>query len=354
MKFLDPPSVLFLGFPCETMDGEERFLLSPPDLREIVKTVSSPSAGFIIESGYGKALGINDNDWRVISQELKGSARVFLNDAQTVYSTAHVIFKVKPPLRKELKFFRAGQILSCFLHPSGNPKLVKALKEIGVVALPFEQYVQNGVKEILDAMSRVTGPLVMERLLSDTSKNEGAVNTDQLNMGFLGGRGKVCQHAIHWALERGIGREHIYPFDLWDGDFRAETGDTYRTYAIENQEVFGKALRKVNLWVWAALKPDGTAPQLISRSDLKFMPPGTRIVDVACDEGGNGPFRKLTSHSSPSFTYEQTMVYRIPNWPGLHPELSAPPLIRAVKPLITDVLKHYPHIPQEWIYKYSA
>jgi len=92
--------------------------------------------------------------------------------------------------------------------------------------------------------------------------------------------------------------------------------------------------RQADLVIATALVPGAAAPKLISRATIKAMKPGSVIVDVAIDQGGNAETSRPTTHSQPTFIVDGVIHYCVANMPGAVPRTSTFALNNATRPFV--------------------
>src|SRR5262245_31120545 len=115
-----------IGVPKEVFPGEKRVATVPEVVPKLVKLGFS----VVVQSGAGDGASITD-------QVYADSGAMVAADAQSVWSRADIIFKVRAPAREEVQAMREGQILVSFIWPAQNPELMKELaaKKATVLAM---------------------------------------------------------------------------------------------------------------------------------------------------------------------------------------------------------------------------
>jgi alanine dehydrogenase len=98
--------------------------------------------------------------------------------------------------------------------------------------------------------------------------------------------------------------------------------------------VIGDLCRKADLVIAAALVAGAMAPKLISATMVKAMKPGSVIVDVSIDQGGNAETSHPTTHSHPTFVVDQVVHYCVANMPGAVARTSTFALNNATRPFV--------------------
>ena len=100
------------------------------------------------------------------------------------------------------------------------------------------------------------------------------------------------------------------------------------------------AVRDADLIIGAVLIPGKKAPHLITREDLKSIPDGCVIVDVAVDQGGCVETIKPTTHENPTYFVEGVLHYAVANMPGAVPRTSTLALTNATLPYAVKLANH--------------
>jgi alanine dehydrogenase len=118
-------------------------------------------------------------------------------------------------------------------------------------------------------------------------------------------------------------------------------------YAIQ------RLIRTADLVVGAVLIPAAKAPHLIRKSDLKDMPEGSVIVDVAIDQGGCFETSRPTTHSDPIYTVDGVVHYCVANMPGAVPRTSTIALTNATLPWVLRIANQSAHAIAKVDYGFS-
>jgi alanine dehydrogenase len=98
-------------------------------------------------------------------------------------------------------------------------------------------------------------------------------------------------------------------------------------------------LNRADLLIGAVLIPGARAPYLVRREDLKRMPPGAVIVDVAIDQGGCVETSRPTTHSKPTFIVHDVIHYCVTNMPGAVGRTSTYALTNVTLPYVLQLAK---------------
>ncbi len=289
----------------ETRPDERRVAASPPTVTRLVK------AGWevVIERGAGEAASFPDRDY-----ETAGGTLV---DRATAWQ-ADVVVKVRPPSLEadgtcEADAMRAGATLISFLFPAQSPELVARLASRKIVALAVDCIPRISRAQKVDALSSMAN-IAGYRAVVEAANRFGSFFTGQFTAAgkvppakvLVIGAGVAGLAAI--AAAKGMGAI-VRAFDVrpsvgdqiksLGGEFLTvtveESGEGQGGYAKEMSKEFIDAemalfraqAREVNIVITTALIPGRPAPKLWLTDMVEIMKPGSVIVDLAAENGGN-------------------------------------------------------------------
>lgn len=302
---------LTIGAPREIMPEEARVSLLP----ESVKTLMTQGARVLVEQGAGGGCDVSDADYSQAGAEL-------CVEAAELYSRADVVLKVKEPCfserygRHEVELMREGQTLITFLHPAApaNHEMVRLLRDKGVTALTLDGIPRISRAQSMDAltsMSTVAGyksVLMAANLLKTFMPMMGtAIGVIPPAQALVVGAGVAGLQAVATARRLGavVTASDIRPQALEQAaslgakvlatGVPAEEAQGAGGYAKalsgqwlkHEREVLRPAVQAADLVVLAALIPGEVAPMLVDEAAVAGMRPGSVIVDIAIDQGGN-------------------------------------------------------------------
>lgn len=325
---------MLVGVPKEIKSQENRVGLVPSSVREIIRVGSQ----VLVEQGAGLGIGISDDDYRYAGAEIVASA-------DDVFANAELIIKVKEPQPIECKRLRDGQTLFTYLHLAPDPQQTRLLMESGVTAIAYETVTElSGGLPLLAPMSQVAGRMSIQAGAHCLEMNQGG--SGMLLGGVPGvaaatvvviGGGVVGTNAVRMAmgmearvivLDRSLQRLNELDFQ-----FGSKITTVYSTAdAIEHY------VRQADLVIGAVLVPGASAPKLVTRSMLKFMRPGSVLVDVAIDQGGCFETSHPTTHQEPTYVVDNVVHYCVANMPGAVPRTSTFALNNATLPFILNIV----------------
>lgn len=303
---------MLIGVPKEIKNHEYRVGLTPAGVRELTENGHK----VIIETSAGIGVGIEDALYVNAGAEI-------MPDAESVFSKADMIIKVKEPQPPECKLLRKGQILFTYLHLAPDPIQTQLLVESGASAIAYETITDSrGGLPLLAPMSEVAGRMAIQAGAHCLEKAQGGngmllggvPGVAPAHVTVIGG-GVVGLQAARMAaglgadvtiLDRSLDRLK-YIDDLF--------GPRIKTL-YSNSETIESELTHADLVVGAVLIPGAAAPKLVTREMLKVMKPGSVLVDVAIDQGGCFETSHATTHADPTYEVDGIVHYCVANMPG--------------------------------------
>ncbi len=305
-----------IGVPRETAADEKRVATVPEVVEKLIKL------GFrvAVQSGAGDAANFTDDAFRAAGAQIA-------RDAAALWAQSDIVFKVRAPSAEEVGLLREGQTLIGFIWPAQNPDLMQQLAArkatvLAIDALP--RMLSRAQKmDALTSMAGITG----YRAVIEAAHAFGRFLTGQITAAgkippakvFIAGAGVAGLSAIGTAVGLGaIVRANDTRAEVADqvislgGEFvkveYAEEGGGGGGYAKvmsegfqqAQREMYAKQAREVDIIITTALIPGKPAPRLITAQMVQSMKPGSVIVDLAAEQGGNceltEPGRSVVKH----------------------------------------------------------
>src|SRR5215211_5203186 len=289
-----------VGVPRESREGERRVALIP----DVVRSLTGDELDVAIESGAGEAAGHPDAEYSEAGASV-GSA----NDAWS----ADVVAKVALPTPEEIGRLRSGQVLIGHLAPLTSGDTTKALAEAGVTSFAMEAIPRITRAQAMDALSSqanvagyaavLVAATQVGRFFPMMTTAAGTVAPARV---MVLGAGVAGLQAIATAKRLGA---VVTGFDIrrtaWEQiaslggrplelefipDAEAEGGYARPLTDEENEEVreaLGENAARQDVIITTALIPGRPAPLLITAGAVRGMSPGSVIVDLAGEAGGN-------------------------------------------------------------------
>ncbi|HWA36537.1 MAG TPA: Re/Si-specific NAD(P)(+) transhydrogenase subunit alpha [Burkholderiales bacterium] len=292
-----------IGVPRETAADEKRVATVPEVVEKLVKL------GFrvAVQSGAGDAANFPDETYRAAGAEI-------VADAAQLWARADVVFKVRVPSAGEVGLMHEGQTLIGFVWPAQNPDLMQQLaaRKVTVLAIDSLPRMLSRAQK-MDALTSMAG-ITGYRAVIEAAYAFGRFLTGQVTAAgkippakvFIAGAGVAGLAAIGTAVGMGaIVRANDTRAEVADqvasmgGEFvkvdyeeEGSGGGGYAKVMSEGfqaaqREMYAKQAREVDIIITTALIPGKPAPRLITAEMVRSMKPGSVIVDLAAEQGGN-------------------------------------------------------------------
>jgi NAD(P) transhydrogenase subunit alpha len=288
-----------IGVPRETAAGEKRVATVPEVVEKLIKL------GFrvAVEPGAGEAANFSDDTYRAAGAEI----------ASDVWRSADIVFKVRAPSRDEVARMREGQALVSFLWPAQNADLMQALAAKKATVLAMDSVPRISRAQKLDALSSMAN-IAGYRAVIEAAHHFGRFFTGQITAAGKVPPAKVFVIGAGVAGLAAIGAATGLGAIVRANDTRPEVGDQIKSLGGEfvpvdyveegsgtggyaklmsegfqkaQRETFAKQAKEVDIIITTALIPGKPAPKLITAEMVRSMKPGSVIVDLAAEQGGN-------------------------------------------------------------------
>jgi alanine dehydrogenase len=317
-----------IGVPKEIKTNENRVGLVPSGVHVLVGEGHS----VMVETGAGLGSGFSDQMY------ITAGATIGPN-ADATWAQADMVIKVKEPIAVEWPRMRAGLVMYTYFHFAADRPLTDAVMKSGAIAVAYETVqLPGGQLPLLTPMSEVAGRLAVqegakynEKLFGGRGVLLGGVpGVPPATVVIIGG-GVVGINAAKMAA--GLGANvTILDTSLDRLRYLDEVLPANVNTVFSNRHNILDAVRDADLIIGAVLIPGKKAPHLITREDLKSIPDGCVIVDVAVDQGGCVETIKPTTHENPTYFVEGVLHYAVANMPGAVPRTSTLALTNATLP----------------------
>jgi H+-translocating NAD(P) transhydrogenase subunit alpha len=289
-----------VAVPIEGAAGERRVALVPEVVDRLVK------AGFevVVEAGAGVAAGFPDALYEAAGASVVAGA--------AVYEGAELVVRVKPPTVAEVALLPEGSVLVSLLDALTSPELVRALAErrVSAVALELVPRITRAQKmDVLSSQATVAGYKAVLLAAARTGKFfpmlMTAAGTVPPAKVLILGAGVAGLQAIATARRLGAVVEGydvrpevkeqveslgarfvgtVLEEAVGEGGYAKEVGEETRR---KQQEMLTKHVREADVVITTAQVPGRRAPLLITREMMVGMKPGSVVVDLAAESGGN-------------------------------------------------------------------
>ncbi|MES2876944.1 MAG: Re/Si-specific NAD(P)(+) transhydrogenase subunit alpha [Pseudomonadota bacterium] len=292
-----------IGVPREIFPGEKRVATVPEVVQKLIKLGFSVA----VESGAGEAANVSDDAYRA-------AGAAVIQGAAQLWASSDIVFKVRGPTADEVALMREGSTLVSFIWPAQNPELMQQLaaRKVTVLAIDALPRMLSRAQKMdaLTSMAGVTG----YRAVVEAANAFGRFFNGQITAAgkvppakiFIAGAGVAGLAAIGTAAGLGaIVRANDTRSEVADqvkslgGEFvkveyeeEGGGGGGYAKVMSEGfqqaqREMYAKQAREVDIIITTALIPGKPAPKLITADMVKSMKPGSVIVDMAAEQGGN-------------------------------------------------------------------
>ncbi|TRL38700.1 Re/Si-specific NAD(P)(+) transhydrogenase subunit alpha [Rhizobium straminoryzae] len=293
-----------IGTPKETFAGEARVALTPDSAVQLQKL------GYecLVETGAGQAAGFSDQAYRNAGVTVVG-------DAAELFSAADVVAKVRPPLPEEIQRLDSGKTLISFFYPAQNAALLEQAKEKGANVIAMDMVPRISRAQKMDALSSMAN-IAGYRAVIEAGNNFGRFFTGQVTAAgkippakvLVIGAGvaglaaigtSVSLGAITYAFDvrpevaeqiESMGAEFVFlEFEASQdgaatGGYAAPSSPEFREKQLAK---FRELAPEIDIVITTALIPGRDAPKLWLADMVAAMKPGSVIVDLAAERGGN-------------------------------------------------------------------
>src|SRR6185436_17988209 len=288
-----------IGVPRETAAGEKRVATVP----EVVEKLIQLGFRVAVQSGAGEAANFSDDVYRAAGAEIVAD----------VWPGADIVFKVRAPSTAEVERMRPGSTLVSFLWPAKNPELMRALAARKLTVLAMDSVPRLSRAQKLDALSSMAN-IAGYRAVIEAAHHFGRFFSGQITAAGKVPPAKVFIIGAGVAGLAAIGAASGLGAIVRANDTRPEVADQIKSLGGEyvgvdyqeegtgtggyakvmsegfqkaQREVFAKQAKEVDVIITTALVPGKPAPKLISAEMVRSMKPGSVIVDLAAEQGGN-------------------------------------------------------------------
>ncbi len=294
-----------IGAAKEIFEGEARVAMTPDSVLQLGKLGHS----CVIETGAGVRAGFSDASYTAAGADV-------VKTAAALFKAADVVVKVRGPEEKEVKLLREGQTLISFFWPAQNPDLLEAVKARGATVVAMDMVPRISRAQKMDALSSMAN-IAGYRAVIEAGGNFGRFFTGQVTAAgkvppakvLIVGAGVAGLAAIGTSTSLGamtyafdvrpevaeqiesMGAEFVY-LDFAEGQTDgAATGGYAAPSSPEFREAQLKKFRELapqmDIVITTALIPGRPAPKLWLADMVAMMKPGSVVVDLAAERGGN-------------------------------------------------------------------
>src|SRR4029079_19774846 len=284
--------------------GEPRVAATP----ETVKKIKALGADVVVQHDAGLKSGILDSDYQADGATIVPTAQAAAGDAD-------IVLRVRRPSEAETRSYKKGALVIGIMDPFGNEAALNAMAKTGIAAFAMELLPRITRAQVMDVLSSQAN-LAGYRAVIDAAEKYGrafpmmmtAAGTVPAARVFVMGAGVAGLQAI--ATSRRVGavvsatdvrpaaKEQVESLGakfiaVVDEEFKqAETAAGYAKemsaeYKAKQAALVAEHIKKQDIVITTALIPGRPAPRLISAEMVRSMRPGSVIVDLAVERGGN-------------------------------------------------------------------
>ncbi len=300
---------MIVGVPKETYPGERRVALTPA----VVPLLAKAGLEVVLEAGAGEQAGYPD------AQYQEKGAKI-LPDRGSVFSQSDIIVQVlchganDKTGTADLSLMRKGQVLIGFLRPLGSPDSVQQVAETGVSAYAVELMPRTTRAQSMDALSSMASiagykavTVVADELPRIFPMMTTAAGTITPSRILVIGAGVAGLQAIATAKRLGA---VVFAYDVRPAvkeqiqslggrfvELPLETGNAQdaggyakaqdEAFYAKQRELLGNVIAESDAVITTAAIPGKKAPVLVTEAMVKRMPPGSIILDLVAERGGN-------------------------------------------------------------------
>jgi H+-translocating NAD(P) transhydrogenase subunit alpha len=297
-----------IGVPKEVHAGEQRVALTPETAGRIQKL------GFdiCVEAGAGAAAQFSDDSYRAAGVEVVG-------DTKKLWADSDIVLKVRQPEAHpglgvdETELLRDGATLISFIWPAQNPELLEKLNARNATAIAMDAVPRISRAQKLDALSSMAN-IAGYRAVVEAANNFGRFFTGQITAAGKVPPAKVMVIGAGVAGLAAIGAARSMGAIVRAFDTRLEVKQQVESMGAEflemefeedgsggggyakvmseefikaEMELFAEQAKDVDIIITTALIPGRPAPKLITAAMVESMKPGSVVVDLAAEQGGN-------------------------------------------------------------------
>jgi NAD(P) transhydrogenase subunit alpha len=292
---------MICGVAKETVEGERRVALVPESISRLKQMT------VVVEHNAGGEAGFPDSSYEA------AGARV-VPDSKALYQEADLVVKIRPPSPSEAARFREGGALVSYLYPLNNLEAMRKLAERGVTAFALDLMPRISRAQAMDTLSSQANLAgyravtlaadALPKLFPLMMTAAGTIAPAKvfvLGAGVSGLQAIATAHRLGAVVEaydvrptvkeqiESLGAKFVeLPIQAQDaqtagGYAKAQSEEFYK----KQQELLAEHTKTADVVIATALVPGKKAPNLISEEAVKGMRPGSVIVDLAAEQGGN-------------------------------------------------------------------
>jgi NAD(P) transhydrogenase subunit alpha len=300
---------IIIAIPKERRAGETRVAATP----ETVKKFKGLGLDVIVEKDAGAAARFSDADYQTAGAAIAADAASALKDAD-------IVLKVRGPSADEIGLLKKGAVLAALLAPATEKDTAAKLAAAGILAFAMEFLPRISRAQAMDVLSSQANLAGYKAVIDAAAQFGRAMPMMMTAAGTIAparvlvmGVGVAGLQAIATAKRLGaiVSATDVRPATkeqveslggtfvaVMDEEFKnAQTAAGYakemsKEYQTKQAALIAETIKKQDIVITTALIPGRKAPILVSEEMVKTMKPGSVIVDLAAEQGGNCPLTK--------------------------------------------------------------
>jgi H+-translocating NAD(P) transhydrogenase subunit alpha len=310
MRLNRPGGKMKIAIIDESGQGEPRVAATP----ETIKKLIALGANFAVQKGAGTASGIPD-------AEFEAAGATVVKTAKDAFKDAAVLLKVRRPTDADIKLAPKGLLVLAIMDPYGQDAAIKAMADAGLTAMAMEFMPRITRAQVMDVLSSQAN-LAGYRAVIEAAEEYGrafpmmmtAAGTVPAAKAFIMGVGVAGLQAIATARRLGavVTATDVRPatkeqveslgakfLAVEDDEFKqAQTAGGYakemsKDYQAKQAALTASHIAKQDIVITTALIPGRPAPRLVTAEMVASMRPGSVLIDLAVERGGNVEGAKL-------------------------------------------------------------
>jgi len=336
-----------IGTPKESFEGENRVAMTPASAKDLQKL----GYDCLIETGAGAAAGFSDQAYRDAGVEV-------VKTGTAVFKAADIVAKVRPPSTTEAGRLREGQTLISFFYPGQNEKLMAKANSKGATVIAMDMVPRISRAQKMDALSSMAN-IAGYRAVIEAGNNFGRFFTGQVT---AAGKVPPAKVLVVGAGVAGLAAFDVRPevaeqvesmgaeFVFLDFDEEQQDGSATGGYAAVSSPEFAAAqlakFREIapdmDIVITTALIPGRDAPELWTKDMVDSMKPGSVIIDLAAERGGNC---KLTVKDEKIVTENGVTIVGYTDFPSRMAAQSSTLYATNIRHMMTDLTPEKDGVP---------
>ncbi|TVQ01797.1 MAG: Re/Si-specific NAD(P)(+) transhydrogenase subunit alpha [Balneolaceae bacterium] len=294
---------MIIGVCKETELNEKRVALTP----EIAQKLIAMGLNVTVESGAGLASSYTDGDYLA-------AGAIVENSRTNVLKTSDLLLAVQAPAKDTINHLKQGAILICFIWPLQNKEYIEYLKKQNITSMAMDTIPRISRAQSMDALSSMSniagykavliGAGILDKYLPMMMTAAGTIPPARvlvLGAGVAGLQAIATAKRLGAIVEafdvRPVVKEQVESLGakFVEVPLEEESTETSGGYAKElteknkekQREVIHQHVKKSDIVITTALIPGRPAPLLITKAMVDDMSPGSVVVDIAAEQGGN-------------------------------------------------------------------